>query len=682
MCGIFAYLSYYVEKDRRYVTETLLKGLARLEYRGYDSAGIAFDGQSSSETIIVKQVGKVSALRALVEQSDIDWDRKYNVQTSISHTRWATHGQPSPINAHPHRSNDANEFTIVHNGIITNYKELRTLLANKGYSFATETDTEVVAKLLKYVYDSQRGQPISFPDLAKAVIKELEGAFAFLFKSVHYPGEIIAARRGSPLLIGIRSSENLAVDFVDVEEISNTVAASSLNEEKAPAYAKRAQSRSFARADGSPQPLEYFLASDPSAIVEHTRRVLYLEDDDMAHISGDGNLHIYRLRRDDGLSSIRSIKTLEMELAAIMKGNFPHFMLKEIYEQPESVVNTIRGRVDFKNHNVVLGGLRNYLASIRRCRRIVFTACGTSYNSCLATRAIFEELTEIPVAVELSSEFLDRKSPIFRDDVCVFVSQSGETADTILALRYCLERGALCVGITNTVGSSISRETHCGVHINAGPEIGVASTKAYTSQYLALVMMALQLGEDRISMTERRREIIDGLRELPNLVKEVLDLDKSIKVMSEDLRTKKNMLVLSRGFQSATCLEGALKIKELSYIHCEGIMAGELKHGPLALIDENIPIIVIMTKDAYYPKVQNALQQVQARKGRPVIICNTNDTNIDDSENQTIRIPQTVDCLQGILSIIPLQLLSYHMATLNGVDVDFPRNLAKSVTVE
>ncbi|KAJ2658217.1 glutamine--fructose-6-phosphate transaminase (isomerizing) [Coemansia sp. RSA 1200] len=682
MCGIFAYLSYFVEKDCRYVTETLLKGLARLEYRGYDSSGIAFDGVSNDETVIIKQVGKVAALRALVEKSDIDLDRKYTVQTSISHTRWATHGQPSPINAHPHRSDDSNEFTIVHNGIITNYKEIRTLLANKGYGFATETDTEVVAKLLKYVYDSQRGQPISFPDLAKAVIKELEGAFAFLFKSVHYPGEIVAARRGSPLLIGIKTSENLAVDFVDVEEITNSVAASSINEEKAPAYAKRAQSRSFARADGSSQPLEYFLASDPSAIIEHTRRVLYLEDDDMAHISDKGDLHIYRLRRDDGLSSIRSIKTLEMELAAIMKGNFPHFMLKEIFEQPESVVNTIRGRVDFGSHNVVLGGLRNYLASIRRCRRIVFTACGTSYNSCLATRAIFEELTEIPVAVELSSEFLDRKSPIFRDDVCVFVSQSGETADTILALRYCLERGALCVGVTNTVGSSISRETHCGVHINAGPEIGVASTKAYTSQYLALVMMALQLGEDRISMTERRREIIDGLRELPSLVKEVLELDSSIKTMSEELRHKKNMLVLSRGFQSATCLEAALKIKELSYIHCEGIMAGELKHGPLALIDENISVVVIMTKDAYYPKVQNALQQVQARKGRPIIVCNTNDTNIDDSESQTIRIPQTVDCLQGILSIIPLQLLSYHMATLNGVDVDFPRNLAKSVTVE
>ncbi|KAJ1857317.1 glutamine--fructose-6-phosphate transaminase (isomerizing) [Coemansia sp. RSA 2703] len=682
MCGIFAYLSYFVEKDRRYVTDTLLNGLSRLEYRGYDSSGIAMDGEENEDTVIIKQVGKVSALRALVDSSNLDWNKTYNVQTSISHTRWATHGQPSPINAHPHRSDSKNEFTIVHNGIITNYKELKTLLSNKGYQFESDTDTEIVAKLLKYVYDSQRGQHISFPDLAKAVTKELEGAYAFLIKSVHYPGEIVAARRGSPLLIGIKTLEDLAVDFVDVEEITNSAAAASINDDKAPAYAKRAQSRTFARSDGTTQPLEYFLASDPSAIIEHTRRVLYLEDDDMAHISGKGDLHIYRLRRDDGLSSIRSIKTLEMELAAIMKGNFPHFMLKEIYEQPESVVNTIRGRVDFGKHNVVLGGLRNYLASIRRCRRIVFTACGTSYNSCLATRAIFEELTEIPVSVELSSEFLDRRSPIFRDDVCVFVSQSGETADTILALRYCLERGALCVGVTNTVGSSISRETHCGVHINAGPEIGVASTKAYTSQYLALVMMALQLGEDRISMTERRREIIDGLRELPNMVKQVLELDASIKDLSESLYKEKSMLILSRGFQSATCLEGALKIKELSYIHCEGIMAGELKHGPLALIDENIPIVIIMTQDSYYPKVQSALQQVQARKGKPIIICNVGDDNINEADNKTIRIPRTVDCLQGILSIIPLQLLSYHMATLNGVDVDFPRNLAKSVTVE
>jgi len=342
----------------------------------------------------------------------------------------------------------------------------------------------------------------------------------------------------------------------------------------------------------------------------------------------------------------------------------------------------MRGRVNFESHKVTLGGLKAYLATIRRCRRIVFSACGTSYHSCLATRAIFEELTEIPVSVELASDFLDRKTPIFRDDVCVFVSQSGETADTILALRYCLERGALCLGITNTVGSTISRETHCGVHINAGPEIGVASTKAYTSQFIALVMMAIQLSEDRSSMTQRRNDIIEELKKLSEHIKQVLSIDKELHQLAKDVLYKeKSLLIMGRGFQNATCLEGALKIKEVSYMHSEGILAGELKHGPLALIDENMPVILIMTKDSLYPKVQSALQQVTARKGQPIIICNDGDEGIE-SQYKTIRVPQTVDCLQGLLTIIPLQLLSYHLAVLHGVDVDFPRNLAKSVTVE
>jgi glucosamine--fructose-6-phosphate aminotransferase (isomerizing) len=342
----------------------------------------------------------------------------------------------------------------------------------------------------------------------------------------------------------------------------------------------------------------------------------------------------------------------------------------------------MRGRVNFDTRKVTLGGLKAYLATIRRCRRIVFIACGTSFHSCLATRAIFEELTEIPASVELASDFLDRKCPIFRDDVCVFVSQSGETADTILAMRYCLERGALCVGVTNTVGSSISRESHCGVHINAGPEIGVASTKAYTSQYIALLMMAIQLSEDRTSLTERRNEIIDGLYALPGQIKEVLRGDSSLQDLSRDtLAKEKSLLIMGRGFQHATCLEGALKIKEVSYMHSEGILAGELKHGPLALIDENMPVILIMTKDSLYPKVQSALQQVTARKGQPIIICNSGDEGISE-QYKTLRVPRTVDCLQGILTIIPLQLLSYHLAVFHGVDVDFPRNLAKSVTVE
>ncbi|KAJ1984256.1 glutamine--fructose-6-phosphate transaminase (isomerizing) [Dimargaris verticillata] len=678
MCGIFGYLNHLVDVDRKSIIEILLTGLSRLEYRGYDSAGMAIDGDNAQEIQIFKQVGKVAALRKLVDQTAQNTDKVFNQHAAMAHTRWATHGQPSTINSHPQRSNANNEFTVVHNGIITNYKELKTLLMTKGYAFESDTDTEVVAKLAQYLYDSN--SPISFIDLVKGVLKELEGAFAFIFKSSHYPNEIIVTRRGSPLLIGLKTTQKLKVDFLDVELPTDVEASGMLavpNNKPAP----RSHSRTFMTENGEQQPIEYFIASDPSAVVEHTKHVLYLEDDDLAHISR-GELRIHRLKRDDGLSSFRSIQTLEIELAAIMKGSFDSFMQKEIYEQPESVVNTMRGRVNFEANKVNLGGLRAYLPHIRRCRRIVFIACGTSYHSCIATRALFEELTEIPISAELASDFLDRKCPIFRDDVCVFVSQSGETADTILAMRYCLERGALCVGITNTVGSSISRETHCGVHINAGPEIGVASTKAYTSQYIALVLMALQLGDDRVSMAERRSEIIKGLHELPELIKEVLKLDSQLQHLAQTvLHKEKSLLILGRGLQHATCLEGALKIKEISYMHSEGILAGELKHGPLALIDENMPVILIMTKDSLYPKVRSALEQVTARRGSPIVLCNTTDTSLA-GEYRSIAVPELPDCLQGILNIIPLQLLSFHLAVLNGVDVDFPRNLAKSVTVE
>lgn len=484
------------------------------------------------------------------------------------------------------------------------------------------------------------------------------------------------------MIIGVKSEKKLKVDFVDVEFGSDMV----LDEEKgglggATPKLRRTSSRAFLSEDGLPQPIEFFIASDPSAIIEHTKRVLYLEDNDVAHIH-EGEFHIHRLRREEGISAVRSIQTLEMELAEIMKGSFKHFMQKEIFEQPESVVNTMRGRINFENVSVSLGGLKSYISTIRRCRRLVFIACGTSYHSCVATRAIFEELTEIPISVELASDFLDRKSPIFRDDVCVFVSQSGETADTLLALRYCLERGALCIGVTNAVGTSISRETHCGVHINAGPEVGVASTKAYTSQFIALVLIALQLSEDRVSKAERRAEIIHGLAKLPAQINEVLESDNELLGLAKNtLLKERSLLIMGRGFQNATCLEGALKIKEVSYMHSEGILAGELKHGPLALIDENMPVILVMTKDSNYAKVTNALQQVAARKGQPIIICNQDDNSIPANYN-LIRVPQTVDCLQGILNVIPLQLLAYHLAVLNGVDVDCPRNLAKSVTVE
>lgn len=639
--------------------------------------------------MLFKQVGKVAAVRKLVaEAKNLDLSKKFMFHVGMAHTRWATHGPPSTVNCHPHRSDPKNEFTVVHNGILTNYKELKTVLEKKGYMFESQTDTEAAAKLIKYIYDSQKdAKSLSFTSLVKAVVKELEGAFAFIFKSVHFPNEIVATRRGSPLIIGVKTPKKLKVDFVDVEFGAGDV--DKINEEDAgllsPVDAqhpkmRRTQSRAFLSEDGMPQPIEYYLASDPSAIIEHTRRVLYLEDDDIAHIA-DGELHIHRLRRDEGMSTIRTIQTLEMELAAIMKGSFDHFMQKEIFEQPESVVNTMRGRVDFDQRKVTLGGLKSYISTIRRCRRMIFVACGTSFHSCVATRAIFEELTELPICVELASDFLDRKTPIFRDDVCIFVSQSGETADTLLALRYCLERGALCVGFTNTVGSSISRETHCGVHLNAGPEIGVASTKAYTSQFLALVMMALQLSEDRLSLQERRKEIIDGLHELPNKIKEVLQLDAYLKQLSKDVLFKeKSLLIMGRGWQNATCLEGALKIKEVSYMHSEGILAGELKHGPLALIDENMPVVLIMTKDSLYPKVHSALQQVTARKGQPIIICTTGDDQIP-TQYKPIRVPPIVDCLTGVLTIIPLQLISYHLAVMHGVDVDFPRNLAKVIVL-
>lgn len=531
----------------------------------------------------------------------------------------------------------------MHNGIITNYKELKTLLESKGFRFETETDTECIAKLAKYLYDQH--PRIDFVDLAKAVITELEGAYGLLIKSVHYPHEVVAARKGSPLVIGVKTQKRMKVDFVDVEysddngalpaeAASQNVAlkkqsASLLTPNTAllgapdKSLLHRSQSRAFMTDDGLPMPAEFFLSSDPSAIVEHTKKVMYLEDDDIAHIH-EGSLNIHRLKKADGSSNVRSIQTLELELQEIMKGKFDHFMQKEIFEQPESVVNTMRGRLDVENKTVTLGGLRSYIATIRRCRRIIFIACGTSYHSCMAVRGIFEELAEIPIAVELASDFLDREAPVFRDDTCVFVSQSGETADSLMALRYCLERGALTVGIVNVVGSSISLLTHCGVHVNAGPEIGVASTKAYTSQFVAMVMFALSLSEDRASKIKRREEIIDGLSRISEQIKHILKLDQPIKELcAKTFKDQKSLLLLGRGSQYSTALEGALKIKEISYLHCEAVMSGELKHGVLALVDESLPIIMILTRDDLFKKSLNAYQQGMCNPSFPPALCLT-----------------------------------------------------------
>uniref|UniRef100_A0A8C6WFE9 glutamine--fructose-6-phosphate transaminase (isomerizing) n=1 Tax=Neogobius melanostomus TaxID=47308 RepID=A0A8C6WFE9_9GOBI len=648
MCGIFAYLNYHVPKTRRDILEILIKGLRRLEYRGYDSAGVGIDGgnnkewESNAKSIqLIKQRGKVKVLDEEVnKQQDLDLDIEFDVHLGIAHTRWATHGEPSPVNSHPHRSDKNNEFIVIHNGIITNYKDLKKFLESKGYEFESETDTESIAKLVKYMYDNRENDDISFATLVERVTQQLEGAFALVFKSVHYPGEAVGTRRGSPLLMGVRSDHKLSADHIPVLYRCSIIALIHIL---------------FTCMSICLCLCFYYVAY--SAVIEHTNRVIFLEDDDVAAVS-EGRLSIHRIKRTVGDYPARAIQTLQMELQQIMKGKSSNLI----------------------THILTLGGLKDHIKEIQRCRRLILIACGTSFHAGVATRQVLEELTELPVMVELASDFLDRNTPVFRDDVCFFISQSGETADTLMALRYCKERGALTVGITNTVGSSISRETDCGVHINAGPEVGVASTKAYTSQFVALVMFALLMCDDRISMQPRRREVIQGLRVLPDLIKDVLNLDDEIKVLAEELYQQKSVLIMGRGYHYATCLEGALKIKEITYMHSEGILAGELKHGPLALVDKLMPVIMIIMRDHTYIKCQNALQQVVARQGRPIVICDKDDYETAKNSSRTIRVPHCVDCLQGILSVIPLQLLSFHLAVLRGYDVSRINKLHFSIS--
>uniref|UniRef100_A0A0N5BA57 glutamine--fructose-6-phosphate transaminase (isomerizing) n=1 Tax=Strongyloides papillosus TaxID=174720 RepID=A0A0N5BA57_STREA len=708
MCGIFGYLNYLTPKTRQEIVDILLQGLARMEYRGYDSAGIAIDGSNDvsnphGKVVALRSVGKVDNLRQHIYENDkLDFNMKYEVHCGIAHTRWATHGVPCEVNSHPQRSNPENEFLVVHNGILTNYREIKEYLLRKGFKFESETDTEVIAKLIQHL--SNKYPSFSFRQLVETTIQQLEGAFALAFKSTRFPGQLVATRRGSPLLVGIKSPSKLTLNHFPVifskarnlnSSINGVLDYSNIHdvsgfdtplEASTPFDLKKRRDSfsTFKGQDNANFEVEYFIASDASAIIEHTKQVIFLEDDDVAMIS-DGSLSIHRIKRsncEQSTPETRAVHSLNMELQQIMRGSYKTFMQKEIFEQPESVVNTMRGRV-LADGKIVLGGIKDYIQDIKRCRRLIMIACGTSYNSAIACRQIIEELTELPVILELASDFLDRETPIFRDDVCFFISQSGETADTLNALRYCKPKGALLIGVTNTVGSSICRESHCGVHINAGPEIGVASTKAYTSQIISAIMFALSLSDDRISVVKRRQEIIDGLRSLPELIKTVLELDSKILEIAKSIYKEQSLLIMGRGYNFATCLEGALKIKELSYMHCEGIMSGELKHGPLAMVDENIPIVMIICNDHVFKRSINALQQVKARNGKPILIV---DESVSDEFllgcDKVLRVPKTVDCLQSILTVIPLQLLSYHIAELNGHNVDRPRNLAKSVTVE
>jgi glutamine---fructose-6-phosphate transaminase (isomerizing) len=611
MCGIVGYIGSKPARD------IVLNGLKRLEYRGYDSAGLAiFNG----EPRIFKCKGRVKDLEEMVAGSD------FNGSIAIGHTRWATHGEPSEINAHPQVSHKGN-FILVHNGIIENYARLRRHLECRGVIFTSQTDTEVIANLVEHLYLEGSLTP---EQAIFTALNSLEGAFGLVIICKQENDRIYAAKRGSPLVIGVGNGEN-------------------------------------------------FIASDATPIVEHTQRVIYLRDDDLAIIKRD-ELNLKTLRN----TSVQpEVKELDLKIGEIDKEGYAHFMLKEIFEQPRAIHDTFRGRILPDHTGIMLGGLHDVIETVSKAEKITIIACGTSWHAGLLGEYIFEEYTRIPVEVEYASEFRYRNPIIKKGEIVIAISQSGETADTLAAVKLAREKGAMVLGICNVVGSNIPRETDAGVYTHAGPEIGVASTKAFTTQVTVLAMMAFDIGHRRgVISDEAYHELIDGLVAVPSKIEEALKVNDQVLELAKLIKDSRNALYLGRGFLFPVALEGALKLKEISYIHAEGYPAAEMKHGPIALIDENMPVVVVATRDNTYKKVISNIEEIKARKGKVIAIVTRGDQNIGKIADYVLEVPDTIPVFSGILAVIPLQLLSYHIAVLRGCDVDQPRNLAKSVTVE
>ncbi|MHB0947721.1 MAG: glutamine--fructose-6-phosphate transaminase (isomerizing) [Gemmatimonadaceae bacterium] len=610
MCGIVGYVG------PRVAPPLLLEGLKRLEYRGYDSAGISIMNGHGVETR--KAAGKISKLESAIAASPIEGS------VGIAHTRWATHGPPTTSNAHPHHD-CTDTIAVVHNGIIENANALRTQLTQRGHTFRSETDTEVLAHLIETVWEE--GDKLE--DAVLDALRQVEGTYGIAVLSSRDPEKVVAARNGSPLLVGL--------------------------------------------GDG-----EYFIASDVAAILQHTRQVIYLDDGELAVLTRDG----YTVKDMSATTLDKRVSKIDWDLDEIEKGGFDHFMLKEIFEQPQSIENTIRGRVVVDDGNSKLGGINLTRDQLMEIDNVIITACGTSWHSALIGEQMFEEFAQLPVEVEYASEFRYRNSVVTPRTLCIVISQSGETADTLAALREAKRRGAHTMGIVNVVGSTIARETDGGVYIHAGPEIGVASTKAFTCQVVALALIALKFARHRGLSVVKGREIAEALLALPKQIEEILARAAQVEELAEEFKRAPNFLYLGRGYNFPTALEGALKLKEISYIHAEGYPAAEMKHGPIALIDEMMPVVFIAPHDAVFDKIVSNVQEVKARKGKVIAITTREEPALKGLADYEFRIPETIDMLTPVLAAIPLQLLSYYMAVKRGCNVDQPRNLAKSVTVE